>query len=314
MIDTKILDLLDPSRPVVVALSGGVDSIVLAELVTLWAKGNAQNVSAIHVNHGLSNNAEDWSKSVTAFCEQRSISLAVVNVTLDKQNRESLEDVARKARHKALIEQSPEGAQIVLGHHLDDQLETMLIALKRGAGALRMSGMDMVAEREGGRVFIRPLLETSKADIIEFATSRNLSWVEDESNDDSAFDRNFLRNEIIPLLKNRWPGILSSTARSSRILRDESKLIEDHAKALLNQASDGSGLKISELKLMTLEQRKIVIRYWIMGMGLISPREDRIIKIYNEVALARPERSPQFRVEGGTVMRKKGVLIFERNQ
>ncbi|MDU8350295.1 tRNA lysidine(34) synthetase TilS [Pseudomonas syringae pv. actinidiae] len=310
----RTLNILTPSRPVTIALSGGVDSIVLADLAVKWGKDNGQVIHAVHVNHGLSERADEWSTFVEKFCEDRHIQLHVVNVVLDRKNGESLEDIARKARHRALIDYSPASSQIVFGHHLDDQLETMLIALKRGSGALRMAGMQKISEREDSKTFVRPLIETEKSDILAYAESEDLAWVEDESNEDSAFDRNFLRNEIIPLLKNRWPGILSSTARSSRILRDEAKLLEDHAKTLLRESCKGGELRISNLNEMTDEQRKLVIRYWIMEMGIVSPREDKVAMIYKEVAMARPERTPQLRVDGGVVKRRKGHLYFTKSE
>lgn len=310
----RTLNILSPSKPVTIALSGGVDSIVLADLAVKWGALNGQSIHAVHVNHGLSKNAERWTNFVEGFCKDRDINLRVVNVTLDRKNGESLEDIARKARHKALLEHSPEQSQIIFGHHLDDQLETMLIALKRGSGALRLAGMQKISEREDFKTFVRPLIETEKSAILAYAELEGLDWVEDESNEDSAFDRNFLRNEIIPLLKKRWPGMLSSTARSSRILRDEAQLLEDHAKTLLHESCKDGNLEISSLNQMSEEQRKLVIRYWIIGMGIVSPREDKVLMIYKEVALARPERNPQLRVEGGIIMRKKGYLYFIHNR
>ncbi|MFK4132379.1 tRNA lysidine(34) synthetase TilS [Pseudomonas luteola] len=309
----SLKNFLDHERPVVVALSGGVDSIVLAEMAHKTI--NPSLIHAIHVHHGLSENADAWASFVEEFCERRSIPLKVCRVKIDKKPRESLEDVARRARYDVLLSQSPENAQILLGHHLDDQLETMLIALKRGSGTRRLKGISVKSETNRGKTLVRPLLEFTKADIHAYAREHGLSWVEDDSNADSAFDRNFLRNEIIPLLKKRWTGLLTSTKRAARILEEENEIIELHAQQVLARVqNEGGALIISELSQLKPVEIKLAIRHWIIGQGILAPREDRIMAIYNEVALARADRKPAYHISGALISRHKNLLTLQRKE
>lgn len=306
-------EILNPQAPVCIALSGGVDSIVLAELAVRWGAQHGVSISAVHVNHGLSSNAQDWTDFVTQFCQQHKISLRVAHVKLERKPRESLEDIARKARYKALNELSPESSQILLAHHLDDQLETILLALKRGAGSLRLGGIAPVSNAGGGRSYVRPLLNAKKSDILNYAHDKGLSWVEDESNADSTYDRNFLRNEIIPALKNRWGGLLTATSRTSKILQSENRIVELHTQQVLGKITESNGgLNILGLSAITADERKLAIRLWIKGQGINPPREDRIDQIYSEVALARPDRTPLMTFPGAKITRKKGVLMLEK--
>lgn len=308
-------EVLNPQRPVCIALSGGVDSVVLAHLAHQWAIENQQQVHAVHVNHGISANADEWTEFVKNLCEKLGITLNVARISLDRKPRESLEAIARTARYNALIELSPDHAQIILGHHLDDQLETILLALKRGAGALRLGGIQAISEAPQNKQYVRPLLDFSKEQILTYAKEHQLSWVEDESNADSSYDRNFLRNEIIPVLKNRWGGILSATSHTSKILQSENRIVELHTKQVLEAIQDEKGnLIISKMADITDDERKLAIRLWIKGQGVNPPREDRIDQIYDEVALARPDRHPCFSFGKCSIRRKKGLLTLEVNQ
>lgn len=304
---------VNPARPICLAISGGVDSVVLAHKAKEWALKKGAEITAIHVNHGLSKNADYWSDFVSKTCDQLGISLQVKMLDIILQPGDSLEAVARSARYKALRDMSPEGAQICTAHHLDDQLETMLLALKRGAGAIRLGGMSEVLNLDDGRSIVRPFLSIQRKVIEDAAISEGMEWVEDESNLDSAFDRNFLRNEIIPLLKRRWPGILSSAARSSATLQSEQKIVEIHASQILKRCmTEDLHLMISEIDQLHQEERKLAIRYWIRANGLIPPREDRLDQIYFEVAKARLDRNPKFQAHNWIVTRKKDLISISK--
>jgi tRNA(Ile)-lysidine synthase len=304
---------LKHDKPIVIALSGGVDSVVLASMANQILQPG-QRLLAIHVHHGLSQNADAWAQFLEKMCLSMNIELKVCRVTLNKRAGDSLEDVARKARYEALFSESPEGSQILLAHHLDDQLETMLIALKRGAGALRMRGMAPMSIDDSGRSLIRPLLEVQKTEILAYASAKGLEWIEDESNQDSCFDRNFLRHEIIPLLKKRWEGILTATKRTARILNDENEIVEIHAKQLLEKVTNNAGdLVIDELKKLAPVEIRLVIRHWVISSGVIAPREDKTMLIYNEVALAKQGQKPNYKITGARIVRNKGCLQLLRD-
>jgi tRNA(Ile)-lysidine synthase len=307
---TELKAKLDQARPVVIALSGGVDSVVLAHMANK-IRNPGQMLYAIHVHHGLSKNADDWADFLTTLCQSMNIHLTVCRVSLNKKPGDSLEDVARKARYEALFDKSPEAAQILLGHHLDDQLETMLIALKRGSGALRLRGMAPSSIDDSGKTLLRPLLDVPKAEILEFAIANEFQWIEDESNQDSCFDRNFLRNEVIPMLKNRWNGLLTATKRTARILRDENEIVEIHAKQVLASTVDENGdMLVEALSKLAPVEIRLAVRHWIISKGTAAPREDKTMNIYLEVAMAKQGQQPAFKIAGGKIIRHKKVMKF----
>lgn len=306
--------LLTKDNPVYVAISGGVDSVVLAAKANQWCQSAGIPLKAIHVNHGLSDNAQAWADFVSNFCNERDIDLTIRNLHLKPKPGESIEAVARSARYRALRELSEPGTQICTGHHADDQLETMLLGLKRGSGAIRMAGMAPVTLLDCGRRIVRPFLAVSRQVIEDEAERLGLAWVDDESNQDNSYDRNFLRNEVIPLLKERWPGILTSAKRSAATLRSEQTIIEIHAKQLLQSCMTEDGtLLIVQLDSLHPEERKLAIRYWIRANGFVPPREDQLEKIFREVAKAKADRHPKFCVNDWIIYRGRGVLRIMPN-
>ena len=222
-------DLL--SRQIYVAYSGGVDSqALLHTLACIKADGYLQaNLRAIHVHHGLSAYADNWLE----FTKQQAFTFGVeyqgVQVNVQEKPQQSLEALARDARYQAFKEYSDENAVIVTAHHQDDQLETLLLALKRGSGISGLGAMSEVRKFNAGRLIARPFLNVSRAEIERYASDKKLEWIEDESNADERFDRNFLRHQVIPLLQQRWPHILESVSRSTRHLREGQQLLEQTA-------------------------------------------------------------------------------------
>lgn len=194
-------------RLVTVALSGGVDSVTL--LHQLKARGP---VSAIHVHHGLSPNADAWAAFCRKFCKQLGVPLVVKKVTVEKRG-DGLEAAARRARYEVFAKADAD--YIALAHNLDDQAETVLMNLLRGAGRRGASGMARES-RFRGKTLLRPLLDTPRAEIEAYARRHCLTWVEDESNANEALTRNFLRRRVGPLLEKRFPAWKKSLARAAR--------------------------------------------------------------------------------------------------
>ncbi|HXU40911.1 MAG TPA: tRNA lysidine(34) synthetase TilS [Burkholderiales bacterium] len=228
------------ARTVAVALSGGVDSVVL--LHQLRAQGP---IAAIHVHHGLSPNADAWAEFCRSLCRQLGVPLRVVRVKV-RRAAQGLEAAAREARYAAF---SKDKAQVIaLAHNLDDQAETVLMNLLRGAGARGASGM---AERSrlGSKLLLRPLLGTSRASIEKYAREKKLTWIEDESNADEALTRNFIRRTIGPLLAKKFPKWKESLGRAARHFSRK----EIGREELLRQYLRSRGLKApSEAKLVEM--------------------------------------------------------------
>jgi tRNA(Ile)-lysidine synthase len=309
--DIGLDKIIYPDRPIYIGLSGGLDSVFLSFLVNEWAKKKGIVVNAIHINHGLSPDAASWEDFVTSFCVEHGISLQIERVNLEINPGDSVEAVAREARYKAFDQLTETGAQILTGHHQDDQLETMLLALKRGGGGLRLGGMSQTIGLSDGKTLVRPLLSVPRKVIQDEARALGLAWVDDQSNFDNVYDRNFLRNEVIPLLKERWPGILSAASRTAATLQSEQAIISIHADQILTRCMDDQkSLVISELDSLHVEERKLAIRHWIRLHGFVPVREDRLEKIYLEVAKARADRHPEYRANQWCVRRSENCLVI----
>lgn len=197
-----------PSASVAVGLSGGVDSIVLLHLL----KAGNLRVTAVHVHHGLSPNADAWARFCRSVCRRLGVPLTVRRVKVVKSG-EGLEAAARQARY-AVFRKLP-GETLALAHHLDDQAETVLMNLLRGTGARGASGM-APRSRFHGKTLLRPLLDVSRESILDYARAHRLEWMEDESNQDEALTRNFIRRRVSPLLETRFPRWKEAFARAAR--------------------------------------------------------------------------------------------------
>lgn len=199
-------------RRVAVGLSGGVDSVVLLDLLRAAAPRQGFRLEAVHVHHGLSPHADQWARFCRSLCRQWGVPLAVRRVKVEKRGR-GLEAAARAARHAAFARHP--APVIALAHQLDDQAETVLLNLLRGAGVRGASAMP-VAGRLGGKVLLRPLLAVPRREVLAYARARGLRWIEDESNQDTALTRNFMRLQVVPLLETRFPRWRESLARAAR--------------------------------------------------------------------------------------------------
>ena len=199
-------------KRVAVGLSGGVDSVVLLHLLRELAPRHGFRLSAVHVHHGLSPNADAWGRFCRKLCRGWGVPLGVRKVSVRKKGR-GLEAAAREARRVAFAAVPADA--IVLAHHLDDQAETVLLNLLRGAGPRGAAAMP-VAGRIGDKRLLRPLLQVPRREILEYARAHHLEWIEDESNRDVALARNFLRLRVGPLLGERFPRWRESLARAAR--------------------------------------------------------------------------------------------------
>jgi len=227
-------------RRTAVALSGGVDSVVL-----LHKLRNVPGISAVHVHHGLSPNAQAWAAFCRSLCRRLAVPLKVYKVKVQKEGR-GLEAAARKARYDAFAK--VDAHCIALAHNLDDQAETVLMNLLRGAGVAGARGMP-AAGRIGGKRLLRPLLGVSRDDILAYAGAHRLQWVDDESNADEALTRNFVRRRLAPLIATRFPRWRESLARAARHFAG----VELDARALLREFLAAQGLRApSEAKLVEM--------------------------------------------------------------
>jgi tRNA(Ile)-lysidine synthase len=243
------------SARIAVGLSGGVDSVVL-----LHKLREVPRVSAIHVHHGLSPNADSWAAFCRRLCRRLGVPLTVKKVKVLKRG-EGLEAAARSARYKAFFKLKTDC--IALAHNLDDQAETVLMNLLRGAGLRGASGM-APESRFHGKTLLRPLLDTSRSEIEAYARRHGLEWIEDESNADEALTRNFIRRQVGPLLERRYPRWKENLARAARHFARE----EAGAEELLRKFLKGKGLRapseaklVEMLKQLTSQGRRTLIEH-----------------------------------------------------
>ena len=209
------------SRQILVAFSGGLDSTVLLHQLVQWRTENpGVALRAIHVHHGLSANADAWVTHCENVCQQWQVPLVVERVQLAQEGL-GIEAHARQARYQAFRSALLPGEALVTAQHLDDQCETFLLALKRGSGPAGLSAMAEVSEFAGTRL-IRPLLARTRGELEQWALAHGLRWIEDESNQDDSYDRNFLRLRVVPLLQQRWPHFAEATARSAALCAEQS--------------------------------------------------------------------------------------------
>jgi tRNA(Ile)-lysidine synthase len=232
-------------KRVAVGLSGGIDSIVLLHALRGVAPRFGYKLSAVHVNHGLSPNADDWQRFCSAFCLELGVPFKAMKVEV-KRRKSGLEAAAREARRAAFLKLRVDA--IALAHHLDDQAETVLFNLLRGTGLAGASGM-RAQGRLGSKALLRPLLEMSRSAIRAYAAEHRLAWIEDESNADEALTRNFIRRRVGPLLESRFPRWRENIARAARHFA----AADLDARELLRAYLKGKGLRApSEAKLVEM--------------------------------------------------------------
>jgi tRNA(Ile)-lysidine synthase len=267
---------------IVVAYSGGVDSTVL--LHALAQHKNDHAISALHINHDLYPEADVWQGIAEQNCRELGIALQTVKLHAKKQAGESIEAWAREQRLKVFAEKLPASAYLLTAQHADDQTETILLQLFRGSGAKGLMGMPK--EKPLGQGFLaRPLLAVEKQDILDYAVQHKLNWAEDHSNQNTRFDRNFLRQEIMPKLKQRWPALNKTCARTASHLAEL-----DGMRAAYNAAPT---LNIQELQHATTPQQKQIIRSWLEQNGFSMPPTTKLEEILNSVIPAREDANPE---------------------
>lgn len=284
----------------VVAYSGGLDSHVLlycCQLLNL-------PVRAVHVHHGLQYVADDWVKHCQDICNALNIHLDVIYVDAQPGQGQSPEEAAREARYKALQDNLSNHDCLITAQHLNDQAETLLLQLFRTASTAGLAAMP--ANRKfAGFVHIRPLLPFSRAEIEAFAQASDLHWIEDPSNDDVQFDRNFIRKEFIPLLETRWPEITGQLSMVANLQSNNLRVLEDMAAIDLADAIQTvacqtqthiyevvSVLSISALKNLTSARLLNVLRFWIMQTIELSPRRKLLEEMEKALINSQADANP----------------------
>ncbi|WP_214000266.1 tRNA lysidine(34) synthetase TilS [Arsukibacterium sp.] len=255
----------------VLALSGGLDSMVLLELLYQARQLHSFKLKAIYVNHGLNPDAPSWAEHCANACAAREIEFVSLNVTISGSG--NIEAAAREARYQAMVPfVGAADTALLTAHHADDQLETLILALKRGAGVAGLSGMAPQRPFAAG-MLLRPLLNCSRQHILAFARQHQLQWVEDSSNTDNRFDRNYIRNVITPSLTGRWPAFTATALRSMQHLAEQQQLSDHFTERALLRCAEDNQLKLDALQQQLPLLQDLVIRRWLARFQLNPSRQ-----------------------------------------
>ena len=305
----------NPSLPLAVALSGGADSVAL--LVACAEKWPGQ-VSALHINHGLQAAASLFEDHCRALCEQLNVPLRVQKVDASKQAGQSPEDAARQARYMAfsalaLVEYGDVTIKsIAIAQHADDQVETLLLALGRGAGLAGLSAMPEHWQRDG-LDYYRPLLSVAGADIRTWLAQRGMLFVEDPTNQDEQFTRNRIRARLMPALRTAFPHFLDTFARSSTHAAQAQQVLDEvAAQDMLTVARSTDGLpRIKALQVLSRARQANTLRYWLKHSVHVIPSAAQLSELLDQVAdcTTRGHRI-HIKVGQGFVQRSSDVLAW----
>ncbi|MDR2220975.1 MAG: tRNA lysidine(34) synthetase TilS, partial [Methylobacillus sp.] len=294
-----------------VGLSGGVDSVALLHLLAQCAPQRGYTLSALHVHHGISPRADDWAAFCAALCAQLGVPLQIERVNIEPLRADlGVEAAARALRHEALARQPVDF--IALAHHQNDQAETLLLQLLRGAGVKGAAAMPVLKMRAGAPALLRPLLDESRAALVEYAEQHGLRWVEDESNADDAYPRNFLRHRVMPLLEARFPGSAATLARSAGHFAEAGELLDELAERdaglpltlpLSPQAGrgnkttpsplvgegwgEGDTFPITQLQFLSPPRAKNLLRWFLHQNGAPMPHAAQLDDMLRQLLTAR---------------------------
>lgn len=288
----------------VAALSGGVDSVVLLDLLIPLSVHLQFSLSAVHVNHGISTHAAQWAEFCRDLCRTRGVPLKIARLKIKRESGISLEAAARDARYRVFAKQKAD--YVVLAQHLDDQAETLLLQLLRGAGVKGLGAMPVVrnsasaikhnASETGKRVsgtgtgtpdygpqILRPILDVSRREIEDYARENALQWITDESNEDVSFDRNFLRHEFFPLLEKRFPSYRTTFSRASRHMAEASGLLDELAETDSKVCGISGELRIEDLRKLNFARAKNLLRYFLAQQGMVLPSTAKLEEILRQL-------------------------------
>lgn len=313
----QVLSKIGNFQKVLIGFSGGVDSTVL--LHALYQIKTqilfSLEIRAIHINHGLNDKADEWEVHCHSLCKQWSIPFVCQHVIVDPTHS-GVEAAAREARYQAYRDELTHNEIILTAQHLDDQAETFMLALKRGSGPAGLSSMpeSMIFNATVGQTWLlRPLLAISRHDLEIYADENKLIWVEDDSNQDDRYDRNFLRLRIMPVFMQRWPYFSGAISRSASLCAEQESLLDELLKEALDDMMDyRGGLFIDGLQDCSNAKRNALLRRWIGLHQLPMPPFNQLQIIWQEIALARQDAEPVCQLGNVDIRRYQGALWIVR--
>lgn len=313
VLEARLIALLPgfPRVALAAAFSGGGDSLaLLAALAALRRRHRGLALRAIHVDHGLQDAARAWARQCRVHARALRVPLVVRRVKVASGAGQSLEAAARVARRAAFAGLLRADEVLLTAHHLEDQAETVLLQLLRGAGVAGLAAMPARAPLGKGWL-LRPLLDVPRSALRGYAQQRGFDWIEDPMNADLRFDRAYVRHALLPPLQARWPGAARSLARTARHAGEARHLLADLAAQDLLAAADGPDLAVSVLRRLPDDRRRNALRAWIVRRGGRVPDTRRLVEIAGPVLAARADAQPRVAWDGGAVRRHGDRLAWE---
>lgn len=292
-------------KKIVVALSGGIDSVVLLHFLNKHYPGN---VRAVHINHNLSKFSQEWRAFCAALCKADKIEYK--DIDIDIKSSSNIEENARKKRYISLTSELRVGETLCTAHHQEDQAETFLLQLFRGSGVAGLASMPKIKNIDGSDLY-RPLLNISKQKIIDYALKNHLKWVEDDSNLDTNFKRNLLRIEFLPKLSSSFNGLIKNISRSASHQAEALKLMQDLAELDIVNFELLINNKIQVSPLIQLPKRRVanVLRYFISHLGFLLPSNKVLNELISSLS-AKTDANLILRWHHYEVRRYNGELYF----
>jgi tRNA(Ile)-lysidine synthase len=294
----------------VIAFSGGLDSTVLLHALAASRPEPGLPLKAIHIDHGLHEESRQWSEHCRSVAEELGVACRCQSVRVQLDSGKGPEASARDARYAALHAELGSDEWLISAHHREDQAETLLLNLIRGSGTVGIAGIGGI-RRFGPGWLARPLLHTGRDELLQYAERHHLRWLQDPSNLDRRFDRNFLRHEILPRLKSRWPDIALRLQRSAGHAEEASQLLE--SLAVLDLESLGGRperLPMAGFVALSPARQKNLLRHALRLLGLSTPTAVQLARVLDEVVPARQDAQPLVNWPGGAVRRYRNHLYL----
>src|SRR6267378_588816 len=298
-----------PGANLALGLSGGLDSVALLSILLELAPALKFSLRAVHVNHGISPNAARWAEFCGGLCARLEVPLQLETVDISPHRHLGLEGAARRSRHEAFARVDADF--VLLAQHSDDQAETLLLRLLRGAGLRGLAAMSPLRSISGTRArLLRPLLAVSRAEIETHARLRGLEWVEDESNADTIRRRNFLRHDVFPLLERQFPAARATIARAAAHLAEACELLDEMAQTDFERCSGPDGVDARDLLQLGDTRAKNLLRYWCETRGIEPLSAARIGELLRQLRESRAEARIGFAVRGWKFLRYRDKLTL----
>lgn len=304
---------LSSATPLTVAFSGGLDSCVLLHALSRLREPLALTLRAMHVDHGLHPHSADWARQAQQTCECLNIPCTVERVQVTQIRGHGLEDAARRARYAALARHVGPGGVLLTAHQADDQAETVLLQLLRGTGVHGLAAMPAIMPFHAGRL-ARPLLDFTRAQLAAWTRQENLQWIDDTSNQDLRFSRNYLRQQVFPLLEAHWPEASRRIARSAGMAAEAAELLDELAETDWNgcRAAEEGRLSVGALRGLSPPRRRNLVRYWLRRQGFLMPTAMHLDQVLAQVMRDPPSKRAVIRWPGAEVCRYRDELMARK--